>query len=105
MLPKAILRKWTWIYLFRIVICGGLFKLAAKLCSMAIGIKYYLTLLIAKCEASMYHLMFSSSQEKGFLILWRLANLNMTWVKVFTYAVEQAFHQSTAKLDFFHFSG
>lgn len=53
----------------------------------------------------MYHLMFSSSQEKGFLILWRLANLNMTSVKVFTYAIEQAFHQSTANLDFFHFSG
>lgn len=51
----------------------------------------------------MYHLMFSSSQEKGFLILWRLANLNMTSVKVFTYAIEQAFHQSTAKLDFFSF--
>lgn len=53
----------------------------------------------------MYDLMSSSSGEKGFLILCRCANLNQASVKVFTYAVEQAFQQSTAKLDFFHFSG
>ncbi|SLK07190.1 hypothetical protein SAMN06272722_104420 [Paenibacillus sp. RU5A] len=53
----------------------------------------------------MYDLMSSSFEEKGFLIFYRCANLNMTSVKVFTYVVEQAFHQSTAKLDFFHFSG
>lgn len=51
----------------------------------------------------MYDSMPSSSEEKGFLIFCRCANLNMTSVKVFTYAVEQAFQQSTAKLVFFIF--